>query len=284
MKPTFAIAGCGKCGTTTLAYLLNQHPEVFVTQPKEPNFLSYDSVYCRGWQWYESLFERGKELPARGEASVSYSLAEYEAKVSARISQYLPDLRLIYIARNPFKRLESVYREHHDSGHQHGWHLPHTLPAAVAYRPQMLTNSLYWQRTAAFRSILPDSQLLYLCLEDLQENPDKILRKCFEFMGVDTSFIVDCSRDRLNEGSQKMYDTKLMRFMRNHQVIADIYEKFPSKVRQIFQPFLRKSFDNKTIDWELEFRDYFIEQMAEDVQNFLAACNKSPDFWGKEFI
>jgi hypothetical protein len=109
MKPTFLIAGCGKCGTTTLAYLLDQHPDVFVSKPKEPNFLSYDRVYSQGWQWYEFLFESGANQTARGEASVSYTLEEYESRVCERISKYLPDIRVIYIARNPFKRLESVY-------------------------------------------------------------------------------------------------------------------------------------------------------------------------------
>ena len=121
MKPTFIIAGCGKCGTTTLAHLLNQHPDVFVSQPKEPNFLSYDDVYSKGWDWYESLFEQGANKTACGEGSVSYTLKEYESKVSERISKYLPSVRLIYIARNPYKRLESVYREHYNSGHIHNW-------------------------------------------------------------------------------------------------------------------------------------------------------------------
>lgn len=136
MKPTFIIAGCGKCGTTTLAYLLGRHPDVFVSKPKEPNFLSDECVYSKGWEWYQSLFEEGANKKARGEASVSYTLEEYESIVIDRISQHLPDIRIIYIARNPFKRLESVYREHHNIGHQYGWYLPYSLKDAVAYRPQ----------------------------------------------------------------------------------------------------------------------------------------------------
>ena len=284
MKPTFAIVGCGKCGTTTLAYLLGQHPDVFITRCKEPNFLSWESVYTQGWQWYESLFEEGKYLAARGEASVSYSLAEYEVDVCERIARYLPDLRIIYIARNPFQRLESVFREHHDSGHQHGWNLPFTLAEAVNYRPQMLINSLYWQRTASFRSILPSSQILYLCLEDLQENPDVVLKECFGFIGVDPSFSIDRSHTKLNEGGQKMYDTKLMRLIRDHPNVEKIYGRLPAQIRLRFMPLLRRSFSGKAIEWEPAFKDRFINDMAEDVRSFLHACNKPADFWGREFI
>ena len=284
MKPTFTIAGCGKCGTTTLAYLLGQHPDVFVTQPKEPNFLSYEHVYAQGWQWYESLFDGGKYQTARGEASVSYSLAEYELTVCKRIAQHLPNIRILYIARNPYKRLESVFREHHDTGPQRGWHLPFTLPEAVNYRPQMIINTLYWQRTAAFRSILPNSQILYLCLEDLQENPNDVLRKCFDFIGVDPSFTTECSHVRLNEGRQKMYDTKLMRFIRAHHYALRIYGRIPPRIRQKFQPIFRKSFANKMIEWDPIFSDKFSKALSRDVQSFLLACDKSTDFWGKEFI
>ena len=283
MKPTFIIAGCGKCGTTTLAYLLAQHPNVFVSKPKEPNFLSYDSIYSKGWEWYESLFEQGKDKAARGEASVSYTLEEYESKVCDRISKYLPDVRLIYIARNPFKRLESVYREHHNSGHQHGWYLPFSLKEAVSYRPKMLINSLYWQRTEEFRSIIPGDQTLYLCLEDLQNNPKEILQRCFEFIGVDPKFVVELSETKLNQGSQKMYDTKLMRFIRTHKLTNKIYQQLPKQIHQIITPLMRRCFGNEEIYWEPSFREYFINQISNDVQKFLEACGKPSDFWGDEF-
>jgi hypothetical protein len=284
MKPTFLVVGCGKCGTTTLSYLLAQHPDVFVSNPKEPNFLSYDRVYSQGWEWYESLFTKGVNKIARGEASVSYTLEEYESKVCDRISQYLPEIRVIYIARNPFKRLESVYREHHNSGYQNGWYMPYSLKEAVDYLPQMVTNSLYWQRTEAFRAILPAERILYLCLEDLQANLDVMLRKCFEFIGVDSSIVISPSKDRLNEGSQKMYDTKLMRLIRTQKLANNIYQQLPKQVRELATPILRKPFGEKEIYWEPSLRQEFRKTIANDVQKFLSACDRPTNFWGEEFV
>jgi hypothetical protein len=283
MKPTFLIAGCGKCGTTTLAHLLDQHPDVFITQPKEPNFFSYDAIYAQGWEWYESLYEKGRDQVARGDASVSYSMEEYETAVCERISGYVPDVRVIYIARNPFKRLESVYREHHDSGHQKGWHLPHSLEKAVEYRPQMVINSLYWQRTAPFRSNLGEKQVLYLCLEDLQNNPSEALKLCFEFIGVDPTIGIPDPRIQLNEGSKKMYDTKLMRAIRTYYVANRLYQELPERIKGAILPLLRRPFGDRIIDWEPGFRQEFVEWMAGDVRGFLEACGKAADFWGKEF-
>ena len=36
--PNFLIAGAAKCGTTSLYHYLGQHPDVFLSTPKEPNF------------------------------------------------------------------------------------------------------------------------------------------------------------------------------------------------------------------------------------------------------
>jgi hypothetical protein len=66
------------------------------------------------------LFACGKEIPACDEASASYSLHEFEKIVAQRIGQYIPDIRIIYIARNLYRRLESAFYEHHDSGHKRG--------------------------------------------------------------------------------------------------------------------------------------------------------------------
>jgi len=36
--PNFLIVGAAKCGTTSLYYSLKQHPDVFMSNPKEPDF------------------------------------------------------------------------------------------------------------------------------------------------------------------------------------------------------------------------------------------------------
>ena len=282
--PTFLIAGCGKCGTTTLAFLLNHHPDVVISTPKEPNFLSDEHIYNKGWQWYESLFEQGQNCLARGDASVSYSLEETEEKIGERIYRYLPNIKIIYIARNPFKRLESVYREHHNSGYHKKIFLPYSLEKALQYRPAMLTNSLYWQRTAIFRSILPEAQILYLCLEDLRDHPNQVLSQCFKFIGVNASFSVPESNRQLNQGAEKFYDTKLMRFIRTRQLLDRNYENIPKKIKQKLQPYLRKPFQKLDIAWNDSLKQTIIDTIRDDVVNYLLACNKPDDFWGKEFI
>ena len=282
--PTFLIAGCGKCGTTTLAFLLNLHPDVVMSTPKEPNFLSDERIFSKGWEWYGSLFEERQNSLARGDASVSYSLEETENKIAERIHQYLPNIKIIYIARNPFNRIESVYREHHNSGYRKKIFLPYSLEDALQYRPAMLTNSLYWQRTAIFRSILPEDRILYLCLEDLRDHPNEILSQCFEFIGVNPSFSVSESNRQLNQGAEKFYDTKLMRFIRTRQFLDRNYENLPKRIKEKLQPYLRKPFQTLDIAWNNSLRQKVIDTIKDDVTNYLLACSKPKNFWGEEFI
>ena len=41
LAPDFVIAGFPKCGTTALANLLGYHPEIGLTEPKEPHRFSW---------------------------------------------------------------------------------------------------------------------------------------------------------------------------------------------------------------------------------------------------
>ena len=40
--PNFFLIGAPKCGTTSLSLYLKEHPEVFISEPKEPHFFSDD--------------------------------------------------------------------------------------------------------------------------------------------------------------------------------------------------------------------------------------------------
>lgn len=40
--PNFLLAGFEKCGTTSIYHYLNQHPQIYMSPVKEPNFLERD--------------------------------------------------------------------------------------------------------------------------------------------------------------------------------------------------------------------------------------------------
>ena len=109
--PNFLIIGAMKSGTTALYYYLEQHPDIYMSPVKEPNFFSShkqenaaDTVTEFGI--YRQLFSGGSGKKAIGEASHSYL---YEPGAAAEIRRYIPEAKLIAILRNPIERAYSHF-------------------------------------------------------------------------------------------------------------------------------------------------------------------------------
>ena len=112
MLPNFLIIGAAKCGTTSLYYQLKQHPQVFMPDTKEPTFFSERErgQWKRGLEWYESLFAARNNEIALGEASTSYSKASAYEDAPRLIAATIPEVRLIYLIRDPIAQILSNYR------------------------------------------------------------------------------------------------------------------------------------------------------------------------------
>jgi hypothetical protein len=87
-KPNFLIIGAMKSGTTALYYYLAQHPQVYMSPVKEPNFFCSEGQAGRGdnsvtrAETYQGLFKDVSGEKAIGEASHCYL---YEPETVVRI-------------------------------------------------------------------------------------------------------------------------------------------------------------------------------------------------------
>lgn len=277
-RPNFLVIGAGKCGTTTLCGALARHPDVFVCTPKEPNFLAYEDIYARGWDWYESLFEAGRGAHARGEGSVAYTAPSYEARVIERIKTHLPDVKLLYIVRSPLERIVSAYRELHSNGPERGQHIPYSLRAAMDTAfDELLAESMYTERLSRYQQHFPAGQIRVVFLEDLKRDPEGELRRCLEFIGVDPSAPLKAGEVHLNQAQDKVRDTRLMRILRTQPWLMDLGRRVPglkSSARRV----LRRPFD-KPVEWDRDARAYALSQVTADARAFLAQQGKPTDFW-----
>ena len=113
MKVNTFIVGAPKAGTTSLHFYLQQHPDVCMSEIKEPNYftaqevvkLYYDVSPVNSEDWYHSIFTK----PTRkviGEGSVSYL---FYPEVAQKIYNYNPEARILIILRNPVQRAFSHY-------------------------------------------------------------------------------------------------------------------------------------------------------------------------------
>ena len=284
MRQAF-ILGCGKCGSSSLYAMLSQHPEIAGSNPKECNFFNIDKAYARGLEWYDNIYNITDSVKVRLDASICYSLYDVEDIVCQRIKQDFPDAKFIYIARNPYHRMESIFRERHHYAFHDGLNLPFTLEKGLAYHLPMLVNSLYWQRTKVFRESFGEDRMLYLLQEDMKADPQETIKKCLQFLEVeDQENASSIEVRRFNAGRTKMCDRPLMRKIRSNSMTWKAFQALPNSVRNKLKPKLQRPASVLDMTWTPVMQHFMRSFFQTDVQKFLAAAGKPADFWGEEFI
>ena len=105
--PDFMVIGAMKAGTTGLAFYLGQHPDVFISSTMEANFFADPGNWHRGVGWYQRLFD--SEKLHVGDGSVRNTMVPEYTGAPERIGRLLPDVRLVYLVRDPIERLRSMF-------------------------------------------------------------------------------------------------------------------------------------------------------------------------------
>lgn len=110
-KPNFFIIGAAKSGTTSLHDYLSAHPDIFLSDPKEPGFFVPELDYYPGDErWYLGLFARAGSSRYRGESSTHYSKLPVYGGVPERIAGFVDEApRFVYLMRDPVQRAISHY-------------------------------------------------------------------------------------------------------------------------------------------------------------------------------
>lgn len=197
-KPNFFIIGAPKCGTTSLAAWLAEHPQIYLSPRKEPHFFNTDHSYVLtpSLREYERFF-RGAEPGhvAVGEASVWYL---YSEEAVANVVGYAPDALFVVCLRNPVTMAPSLYEQQVFSGNEHvesfgeAWRIQeHRLRGELVSRwcrePRFLAYgrvcSLGSQLERLYDRVKP-ARVLTLVLDDIQENPRQEYLRILDFLGA----------------------------------------------------------------------------------------------------
>ena len=98
------IIGVNKAGTSWLHFLLEQHPDIYMSKLKEHYFFGKD--YPDKLEEYHSYFPFSESFKYFGESTHIYNQSEEAAR---EIAEYSPDAKLLAIVRDPIQRLISQY-------------------------------------------------------------------------------------------------------------------------------------------------------------------------------
>jgi len=197
IKPNFFFIGAPKCGTTSIAYHLSQHPNIFISNPKEPHF--FEKEIPRGiksLKAYESLFSRaGKHHKIVGEASTGYL---YSQTAVPEILTYAPNPKFLVSIRNPYEMAISLngqalrgrYENQHDfnvawklqKNRRVGFDIPKACISCL-----ML---IYEDRCALgdqierLYNIASPEKICLVFFDDLKDNPIELYNKIYDFLEV----------------------------------------------------------------------------------------------------
>ncbi len=281
MKLHFVVAGFSKCGTTTLCSMMAEHPKLFMpTRFKEPRFFDKKD-YSLHWDWYQSLFYTAPADALLGEGSVSFAEAEFADLSLKRLVKHFPKVKIILIARDPMDRIESSYREMHNSGTDWGVHCPYNIEDALVKFPNMLRDTMYKEIFETFKKYLPLQQILVLFLEDLKANEKEVLDQCFNFLGVPFMSTVGIKKKHLNEGTKKYYDTPKLRELKFNPNSGMADHNIPAKVLNQFMPQLnlRKPFGKEKLEWSPKACKLLVDALGGGPEIFLNQFQKDISFW-----
>ena len=182
-RPNLFIIGAAKSGTTSLHYHLAAHPDVFMSEPKEPgHFVPEIDYYPRDREWYLGLFAAGAGHRYRGESSTHYTKLPVHTGVVERLAEFVDDdARFIYLMRDPVERAISHY-----------WHDVRKLEEhrgileALRERVDYTAFSDYRMQLVPYLEHFGKDRVLALTFESLTRDPEATLGTLFDWLGLPT--------------------------------------------------------------------------------------------------
>lgn len=272
--PNFLIIGAPKAGSTSLWNELRQHPDIFLTSVKEPNFFCPSSTNYQNWSWYYSLFKNGIGKKALGEASVAYSLVERNPATPELIAKHLPHVRLIYIIRHPLRRIESAWLHHICMKNP----VPREFGQAVREFRPLIEGTLYARNLSEYRRYFPDEQILVLFLEEFQENPQQVLAQCDRFLGVDPETRRASISTPQNVSAQRAIESELIGKLRRLPGAGIIGKVTPKALKHLVEKWTGTPLPPRP-QWDSQTKQWALEQVGDDAKAILNYAGKPLDFW-----
>lgn len=237
--PDFFIAGHAKCGTTALYEMLEGHPQIFLSVPKETQFLSrapheraaIGAGPRRGrpvsrpqtLEAYLALFAAAGPDQRAGEASTEYLRTPATA---ARIAELNPGARIIALFREPASFLRSLHLQllevnvenepdfaraiELEPERRAGRHIPRGCrwPQALHYSQHVR----YTEQLREYHRLFGRERVLALIYDDFRADNERVVREVLRFLELD---------DTVQIGSSEANPTVRVRSKRVHELMHD---------------------------------------------------------------
>ena len=290
--PNLLIVGAAKSGTTSLHNYLNQHPEIFMSDLKEPHFLINNTIGNKripngvlSMKEYEKLFLNTSHYKYRGESSVMYLLFAKES--IENIKKYLDDkVKIIIMLRNPVDRAYSGYQHVKRYNHMEKLTFEEAIETCesryqefVDFTPasRYLEIGNYYSQVKLFKENFPNIHVIIY--DDYKQNINKEITKVFDFLDL-PPHLIDTTKKHMVGGWQ-WKNIYLKRLILHHNIIKIFlrilipfkYVRF--KIRLFLQKLSVKEIDKMQEKTKKKLVNYY----RDDVMRLSALLKKDLTFW-----
>lgn len=220
--PNFLIVGAPKCGTTSLYHYLKGHPEIYMSPAKEPKFITsrflnfpfngpgddlFEKRVKKKFNDYSYLFKNVTSEKAIGEASAD-TLYYYKQSIPI-IKEYLGDVKIIIILRNPidrtfshynfFIRIKKEYLSFEDALKNENLKIKNNWAFGWHYT----SVGLYFNQVKAFTNSFSNVKVLWF--DDLKTHTNSVIKDINKYLNVNTNYIPVNSNIKYNVSGTPKY-------------------------------------------------------------------------------
>lgn len=192
------LIGAMKCGTSNLAAQLKGHSNICFCKEKEPHYFSTTDDWTKHIDQYLKLY-KPTEGQICGEASTSYSFLGEYPQVAERLYSYNPDLKLIFIVRNPVDRIRSHYSHRLMQG------IANTNPDVEIEKNEKayINRSCYGHTVQEYLKFFPANQLLVLDFMEYITAPGTVTKRVCDYLEIPYENIALISAKNTTSGSNR---------------------------------------------------------------------------------
>lgn len=243
--PDFIIIGAMKSATSTLQDQLIHQRDIYMCEPKEPNFFSDDEQYAKGMEWYLDLFDEFPDDALLGEASTHYTKLPTYPNTITRIKKHLSGTRFIYVMRHPIDRLVSHYI--------HEWSMGNykcDINEAIIKYPELVDYGRYSMQLKPYLEAFGKDNVLPVFFNRLINDSQSELERICRFIGLTSKVNWQYALKAKNISNKRIrqfpfykliIESNLAKVLRRKLVPKKIRNYIKSKLRMQDRPVISKS-------------------------------------------
>jgi Sulfotransferase domain len=273
--PQFLVIGAMKAGTTSLHHYLQAHPDLYLPETKELNFFRDPRTHARGEQWYRQQFAGAQSHQVPGEVSPDYAKHPHHAGAPERIQALIPDVKLIYLVRQPIDRMRSMYLHQVVAGREQ-----RPIDEALLHDPHYLQVSQYAMQLDRYLRHFTLDQILICSSEQLSADRALVLSRIHRFVGVrelpETGTAIDSEWYR---GEDRRRRGQLARLMASVGGVRRAFGKLPEPLRDAVRRAGSKPVPSDARNLSADAEERLRELLRPDLQRFREYAPEITDSW-----